>query len=345
MTSHGMNKEVYMSQAIIPPPEDLENKFSTKHIIVDSRDRNRHTYPNPSKYSIAFDEPFDHVHSVELTVYDFPFNEYNITEFNNVLHVNEIDYEIPAGKYTESELEDALNLLPTGITFDYDEKKRKFKISGVGKIKCKSDNKEVIVTIYSNNPTKPGTKSATKPEGEPNKGWTVGEIMTDYINIESDIDDYPAYKPNESLGESLGTETYYIPFHTYRENTIAQVLGFDAIDYEVTTTEFFCPFPLNLNARPNYIIMYLGRTKLYFSQNNKAHQSFAIIRPSNKENVVKLGNELITKVYNPPIDMKKMDFKFVDYNGRLYDFQNQEHSFELKVKCFKQTPKYNNIFK
>lgn len=322
MTSHGMNNDVYMSQAIIPPPEDLENKFSTKHIIVDSRDRNRHTYPNPSKYSIAFDEPFDHVHSVELTVYDFPFNEYNITEFNNVLHVNGEDHKIPAGKYTESELEDALNFLSTDITFDYDEKKRKFKISGVGIIKCKSDNKEVIVTIYSNNPSKPGTKSATKPEGEPN----------------------PDYKPNESLGESIGTEKYYIPIYTYRENTIAQVLGFDAIDYEVPTdTE--CPFPLNLNARPNYIIMYLGRTKLYFSQNNKAHQSFAIIRPSNKENVVKLGNELITKVYNPPIDMKKMDFKFVDYNGRLYDFQNQEHSFELKVKCFKQTPKYNNIFK
>jgi hypothetical protein len=287
---------------------------------------------------------------VELTVYDFPFNEYNITEFNNVLHVNGEDYEIPAGKYTESELKYELNLLQTqtGITFDYDEKKRKFKISGVGKIKCKSDNKEVIVTIYSNNPTKPGTKSATKPEGEPNnKGWTVSEINTDYIDFESDIDEryrHPAYDPNESLGESIGTEKYYIPIYTYRENTIAQVLGFDAIEYEVPTdTE--CPFPLNLNARPNYIIMYLGRTKLYFSQNNKAHQSFAIIRPSNKENVVKLGNELITKVYNPPIDMKKMDFKFVDYNGRLYDFQNQEHSFELKVKCFKQTPKYNNIFK
>ena len=333
MTSHGMNNEVYMSQAIIPPPEDLENKFSTKHIIVDSRDRNRHTYPNPSKYSIAFDEPFDHVHSVELTVYDFPFNEYNITEFNNVLHVNDIDYEIPAGKYTESELKYELNLLQTGITFDYDEKKRKFKISGGGIIKCKSDNEEVTVTIYSNNPSVPDTKTATKPEGEPNRnGFTYeGER-------------YQKYDPNDRLGEKLGDETYNIPIHTYRENTIAQVLGFDAIDYDITTdTE--CPFPLNLNARPNYIIMYLGRTKLYFSQNNKAHQSFAIIRPSNKENVVKLGNELITKVYNPPIDMKKMDFKFVDYNGRLYDFQNQEHSFELKVKCFKQTPKYNNIFK
>lgn len=334
MTSHGMNNDVYMSQAIIPPPEDLENKFSTKHIIVDSRDRNRQTYPNPSKYSIAFDEPFVNVHSAELTVYDFPFNEYNITEFNNVLHVNGEDHKIPAGKYTVSELEDALNLLPTGITFDYDEKKRKFKISGGGKINCKSDDEEVTVTIYSNNPTIPGTKTATKPEGEPNRiGYTY------------ETKNYPKYDPNVPLGASVGTETYNIPIHTYRENTIAQVLGFDAIDKVITGAEEFCPFPVNLNARPNYIIMYLGRTKLYFSQNNNAHQSFAIIRPSNKENIVKLGNELITKVYNPPIDLKKMDFKFVDYNGRLYDFQNQEHSFELKVKCFKQTPKYNNIFK
>jgi hypothetical protein len=327
MTSHGVNNDVYMSQAIIPPPEDLINKFSTKHIIVDSRDRNRHKYPNPSKYSIAFDEPFDNVHSVELTVYDFPFNEYNITEFNNVLHVNEEDHKIPAGKYTESELVVALNSSLYGImTFDYDEKKRQIKINPTGtdrvEIKCKSDDKPITVPIYFNNPTIPGTKTATKPDGEPSE----------------------AYQPNNPLGPQTGTETYNIPIHTYRENTIAQVLGFDAIDYEVTTdTE--CPFPVNLNARPNYIIMYLGRTKLYFSQNNNAHQSFAIIRPSNKENIVKLGNELITKVYNPPIDLKKMDFKFVDYNGRLYDFQNQEHSFELKVKCFKQTPKYNNIFK
>ena len=339
MTSHGMNNDVYMSQAIIPPPEDLENKFSTKHIIVDSRDRNRHKYPHPSKYSIAFDEPFDNVHSVELTVYDFPFNEYNITVFNNILHVNEDDYEIPAGKYTESELVDALNSSLYGImTFSYVEKKRQIKINPTGtdrvEIKCKSDDKPITVPIYYNNPTIPGTKTATRPEGEPNRvSGTYGD------------EPYEAYQPNDPLGESVGTETYYIPVHTYRENTIAQVLGFDAIDYEVTTTEFFCPFPVNLNARPNYIIMYLGRTKLYFSQNNNAHQSFAIIRPSNKENIVKLGNELITKVYNPPIDLKKMDFKFVDYNGRLYDFQNQEHSFELKVKCFKQTPKYNNIFK
>ena len=336
MTSHGVNNDVYMSQAIIPPPEDLINKFSTKHIIVDSRDRNRHKYPHPSKYSFAFDEPFDNVHSVELTVYDFQFNEYNITVFNNILHVNGTDYIVPAGKYTESELVDALNSSLGGImTFSYVEKKRQIKINvGVGvEIKCKSDDKPITVPIYSNNPTIPGTKTATKPDGEPNRnGFTYDDI------------EYPAYKPNDPLGAQLGSETYYIPIHTYRENTIAQVLGFDAIDYEVTTdTE--CPFPLNLNARPNYIIMYLGRTKLYFSQNNNAHQSFAIIRPSNKENVVKLGNELITKVYNPPIDMKKMDFKFVDYNGRLYDFQNQEHSFELKVKCFKQTPKYNNIFK
>ena len=131
MTSHGINNDVYMSQAIIPPPEDMENKFSTKHLIVDSRDRNIHTYPNPSKYSIAFDEPFNHVHSVELTVYDFPFNEYNITDFNNVLHVNGNDHTIPAGKYTEPELVDALNSSFDGImTFSYDEKTMRISRSG-----------------------------------------------------------------------------------------------------------------------------------------------------------------------------------------------------------------------
>ena len=337
MTSHGINNDVYMSQAIIPPPEDMENKFSTKHLIVDSRDRNIHTYPNPSKYSIAFDEPFNHVHSVELTVYDFPFNEYNITDFNNVLHVNGNDHTIPAGKYTEPELVDALNSSFDGImTFSYDEKTMRIKINVIGEveIKCKSDDKPITVPIYYNNPSIPGTKTASNPEGEPNR------VPGNYENEE-----YQAYNPDDPLGEQVGTETYYIPIYTYRENTIAQILGFDANDKVITGAEEFCPFPMNLNARPNYIIMYLGRTKLYFSQNNKAHQSFAIIRPSNKDNIVRLGTELITKVYNPPIDMKKMDFKFVDYNGRLYDFQNQEHSFELKVKCFKQTPKYNNIFK
>lgn len=128
-----MNDQILREHALIKPPE-IDNKNS--HIkkiryIVDSRDRNTSIYPNPAKYTINTEQTIRDIVKVELILTDFPFNDYNITQYNNVLHTNGGLFTIPPGKYTPEELAETITSL-TPITVIYDSIKDKFKLKGDG---------------------------------------------------------------------------------------------------------------------------------------------------------------------------------------------------------------------
>jgi hypothetical protein len=288
MDTHNAYQNVFQSKAIVPPPKDLTNKFKVKHVLIDSRDRNKNQYESPSKYAIEFNESFQNVSSIEMTVSNFPFNEYNVTQYNNTLIINDILYSISPGKYTPTLLIEQLNNFISDIVFSYDSITEKISIQNntISEIsfKCKSDTPKRFDS------------------------------------------------PND------------VYVYTYEENSIAQLLGLNIENFEINANDTFeFPYPINLNAQSNYIVMYIQRAKLNMSQNNTLHDSFAIIRPKH-DNLTTYGDEIKVKKFNPPIDIKKIQFSFYDYYGNLYDFQNKEHSFELKVTYYKHAVKYNNIF-
>jgi hypothetical protein len=132
----------------------------------------------------------------------------------------------------------------------------------------------------------------------------------------------------------------------YPENCIGSVLGFGIDNYEyVANTDYITPFSVNLNT-DNYIIMYMKKAKVYVSANHNAHQSFCIINKNNDCNGYEQFSEGVSKSFNPPIPVfRNLEFKFVDYYGNLYDFQNVNHRFEIVFTCLKQTRCYNEIFK
>lgn len=127
---------------------------------------------------------------------------------------------------------------------------------------------------------------------------------------------------------------------TYRSKLMKVIgLGLDDIEIQGTYT-----FPYKVNFKPEgYIIMNIGRTTLNFSENDTTHKCFALIKKDDIDN--KYIDKNYIKYYNPPIPaMNSIKVTFHDYDGEPYDFQNQDHVFELNITCFKNQRKYADIF-
>ena len=109
--------KLFQEHSIIQPPD-----FKTVNIpkrkfkyIIDSRDRNTKRFPNPAKYTLNLDHNINDVIMIQIYLLDIPFNNYNITKNNNILHINDAEYSITPGNYSPSTLVDALNATLTGI--------------------------------------------------------------------------------------------------------------------------------------------------------------------------------------------------------------------------------------
>lgn len=112
--------QLFIDNAIIKPPEvDYKNLPVRKiRYCIDSRDRNHTLYPSPSKYVLDTEEMLKDIVQVELTLADFPFNDYTITTNNNILHTSVDNYEIPPGIYDGEVLADTLSQI-TPFTVEY----------------------------------------------------------------------------------------------------------------------------------------------------------------------------------------------------------------------------------
>jgi hypothetical protein len=294
--------DLFKHHAIIPPPEN-KDIFRKKRLIIDSRDRNTTLYPNPNKYTIRIDEGLQDVVSIELAISDFPFNEYNITPNNNILHISNepsgpnvtyIPVEIPPGRYDGPELS-------TTIATE-------------------------ISAVF------------------PNTAWDVQfNSNTSKITLSSSN---TAFSLN--FKNTIPRKFDEIDVYDYMPRSIGRILGFSPEEYTTTESSPFkitAPYPVDLR-NESYIIMFLSRAKIYLSQNNASNQCFAILRLENNDKWLStLNTEPVRKSFTPPIpDLSSLRFKFVDYYGNAYDFQNKEHRFELIVTMLKQGRKYTDDF-
>ena len=126
------------------------------------------------------------------------------------------------------------------------------------------------------------------------------------------------------------------------KSQLMKLLGLSLENHEITSSEFTFPYKVDMR-KDKYMIMNLGQSSVNFSENNTTHKSFAIIKKDDLEN--KYVDSNYKKYYNPPIpSMATLKISFKDYNGQLYDFQNQDHMIELLFCCFKNQRKYNDIF-
>lgn len=104
----------YTPYIIKPPDRNKTHGSISKHIIIDSRDRNYTLYPNSNKYRIDLPEELRDITSIELTLAQIPNTYYNISENNNVFYISEspnniVSINIPEGQYNNNSLIDSFN--------------------------------------------------------------------------------------------------------------------------------------------------------------------------------------------------------------------------------------------
>lgn len=144
------------------------------------------------------------------------------------------------------------------------------------------------------------------------------------------------------LGDEVQKNNYPRLSPTYKSQ-LMKLLGLSLENHEITTAStYYFQHKVDLR-KDKYMVMNLGQSSVNFSENNPTHKSFAIIKKDDLEN--KYTDANYKKYYNPPIpSMATLRISFKDYNGQLYDFQNQDHMIELMFCCFKNQRKYNDIF-
>jgi hypothetical protein len=275
-------------------------------------------------------EDVQEVMSVQLIYQDFEFNEYNVTNNNNKIYIKESDtteqtISIEPGVYDANSLITELNskLSSYAISVSYLETQRKYKfVAGatartINVIRHHPEEASLDNYIQTLDSKKTDLRNSSRGTNE-------------YINLSQEIDEL-----NNKIRDINTFEK------DYKEKSIYRVLGFAREDLVLSANEEkTLAYPVHLKPE-RFIAMYLQQAKNYNSPNNNLHQCFAIINGEKGQTY----DQNIVKRFNPPIaSYKILKFKFVDYYGNPYDFQNKDHRFELEIVCLKQTRMYGNIF-
>jgi hypothetical protein len=281
----------FANSAVIRPPADTmaaaaQDRRYTR-FVVDSRDRNRVTFPSPSSYDIAMDEDIDDVLTAELLRADVPFSGYLIHAQNATLT----------------------------LTFN---------------------NANVQVTLDQGDYAS-GSELATELQRALHAA--IGVTTDDVFTVTHDT------RKDKLTIESASANTFALTFLSLGQ---AKIFGFDQanVAYSATAAAPFVlvsPYRVDLNAH-KYLVLRIDTMSVNHSINNIINKSFAILprdvgSSSGDRNSLRLLD--IKKYFNPPVaKLSKLRIAFFDYDGNPYDFQNQDHYFELLFTSFKHTRRY-----
>ena len=99
---------------IKPPDRNKTHGNISRHLVIDSRDRDYLLYPNSNKYRVEIPQEWKDVVSLELTLAQIPNTFYNINESNNLFYISDspdniVSVEIPEGQYNNKSLVDTFN--------------------------------------------------------------------------------------------------------------------------------------------------------------------------------------------------------------------------------------------
>ena len=326
----------FARHAVIQPPAIKTRDVETRaiRVLVDSRDRDRARYPSANSYSVNVPEDVRDVVSVELISYDVPFNDYTITEKNNVLYTaykqeGATEYEstarivVPPGKYTPEQLAKALN---SGTNYDTHP----------------TDQSPFVDFNHDMDRVDPLFMDvvASRAHHIPIAFWYDDTTLKMYIRFE-------CFESTEGGGV---VHRGHVKLMFGEPNSIGPTLGYRSEDMFVYhSSEAYIPplvpdHPVDL--RPdNYIVLYLEAAKRLMSTNHKTHQAFATIRRKNDENGAYVLSPSVRKRFPAALPaLKQIKLSFKTHDGSLYDFQNKDHTLELVYVCYKQTRDYGMIF-
>lgn len=187
-------KHDYNQTIIKPPDRNVTHGTITKHIVIDSRDRDYLKYPDSNQYRVEITEEFRDVTSLELVLAQVPNTFYNISENNNKFYISELNnplegIEIPEGQYDNELLLQVLNGKNGNLFSNLNNKYNFTQNNNNLKFRIQSNNSTGESFIYNLNyeqntscsPCK--IQSIDKTIGFLNKTYMSNEIDLSYIDI------------------------------------------------------------------------------------------------------------------------------------------------------------------
>ena len=196
----------------LPIPSNIDpktrNKFNTKILIVDSRDRNKVLYPKPSQYIYNLVDVYHNVTEIELIQAYVPSSGYIINENNNILDITydgtNYKIEIPLGDYDQS-------ISPTTANLDTKINDLLSKYGLSSNMECVYDyNLSKFLFYYK------GGSSSDIPNFTIN---FTGDTIRTRFNVDDSIYSYTQYKDN-SIGTILGYDIKQYSNHLTVANII-----------------------------------------------------------------------------------------------------------------------------
>lgn len=112
---------------IKPPDRNKTHGSMSRHLVIDSRDRDYTLYPNSNKYRVEVPQEWKDVVSLELTLAQIPNTFYNINQSNNIFYISDsptniLSVEIPEGQYNNHTLIDTFNGKYGDLFIDFSSK-------------------------------------------------------------------------------------------------------------------------------------------------------------------------------------------------------------------------------
>ena len=331
----------YNSFIIKPPDRNRTHGTITKHIVIDSRDRDYLKFPSSSKYRVEITEDLRDVTSIELSLAQIPNTYYNIAVQNNKFYIsdeNEKIYsvEIPEGQYTNELLIETLNGKFGNLFNEFDSKLNFSRDPRDLKLRIQSDQSFNYNLNYSKNDSCSPCKinSIDTTIGFLNKVYISTTIDLSNINVNFgniillgtlSINDYDLYKidindSNIDFKKIFFEGDYFTLYkdadtykcRIYKINN-ANSITYESLDDKNSTLlegnifkDIFTicsPNIFQLNTKP-YVILKLNDAKLLNSINASNNAYTIIPLRHTADSIVNQSTTPVhgvIKYYNPPL--------------------------------------------
>ena len=331
----------YNSFIIKPPDRNRTHGTITKHIVIDSRDRDYLKFPSSSKYRVEITEDLRDVTSIELSLAQIPNTYYNIAAQNNQFYIsdeNEKIYsvEIPEGQYTNELLIETLNGKFGNLFNEFDSKLNFSRDPRDLKLRIQSDESFNYNLNYSKNDSCSPCKinSIDTTIGFLNKVYISTTINLSNINVifgniilvdTLSINDYTLYKMDindsnidfKKIFFEGDYFTLYKGVDTYKCR-IYKINNANSITYESLDDKnsillegnifkdiftIYSPNIFQLNTKP-YVILKLNDAKLLNSINASNNAYTIIPLRSTADSIVNQSTTPVhgvIKYFNPPL--------------------------------------------
>ena len=179
---------------IKPPDRNKTHGSMTRHLVIDSRDRDYLLYPNSNQYRIEVPQEWKDITSLELSLAQIPNTFYNITNSNNTFYISDspnniLSVNIPEGQYNNQSLIDTLNGKYGDLFINFDSKLNFTRNPINLKLRIESNRANDQEFIYNLNYVLNDTcspcklNSIDKTIGFINKQFESKMIELSYINV------------------------------------------------------------------------------------------------------------------------------------------------------------------